>query len=223
MRLQDAKAMNKNAIATIRVSGKKLSGDAHCCNVLKHDRSARSTIFRGAALALFSRGRCPLQVGTTAHFSFKDVDGNEHSIAGGHVTIITVVTRQNEAQAQAVADHVPDRCLGDRRYAYITLVNFQKKLFPALQGLTRTIIRNRLDAEANRLRPEYTTKHINHDPRQDMFVVADFDGKAVIAARSCARVGRRRGFCFQWTRQTGRALERCSFRRVLAKAISAAE
>ena len=128
-------------------------------------------IFLGAAT--------PLQIGAIARLSFQDVDGNTHPTANGHVTIITVVTRQNEAKAQAVADHVPDHCLGDRRYAYITLVNFQKKLFPPLQGLTRTIIRNRLDAEANRLRPEYSSKHINHDPRGDIFVVADFDGKAV--------------------------------------------
>ncbi len=127
----------------------------------------------------FLAAASPLQTSSTARLTFHDVDGNEHSTASGHVTIITVVTRQNEAKAQAVADHVPDRYVGDRRYSYITLVNFQKKLFPALQGLTRTIIRNRLDAEATRLRPEYTAKHIGHDPRQDMFVVADFDGKAV--------------------------------------------
>lgn len=127
----------------------------------------------------FVAAASPLQTGSTAQVSFHDVDGTEHSTTSGHVTIITVVTRQNEAKAQAVADHVPDRCIGDRRFVYITLVNFQKKLFPALHGLTRAIIRNRLDAEANRLRPEYTTKHIGHDPRQDIFVVADFDGKAV--------------------------------------------
>ena len=130
-------------------------------------------------LLIFVAATNPLQPGSTAHLSFRDVDGNEHSTANGHVTIITVVTRQNEAKAQAVADHVPDRCIGDRKFTYITMVNFQKKLFPAFQGLTRTIIRNRLDAEANRLRPEYNAKHIAHDPRQDIFVVADFDGKAV--------------------------------------------
>jgi hypothetical protein len=120
-----------------------------------------------------------LTVGGTAHLSFRDVDGNEHSTTNGHVSVITVVTRQNEAQAQAVADRVPDRCLGDRRYRYITLVNFQRKLIGPLQGLTKAIIRTRLNAEANRLRPEYTAKHIAHDPRQDIFVVADFDGSAV--------------------------------------------
>ena len=136
--------------------------------------------FSFALLPLFFLAAAsPLQTGSIAHVTLRDVDENEHSTSSGHVTIITVVTRQSEAKAQAVADHVPDRCIGDRRYAYITLVNFQKKLFPLLQGLTKTIIRNRLDAEANRLRPEYTAKHIGHDPRQDIFVVADFDGKAV--------------------------------------------
>jgi hypothetical protein len=130
-----------------------------------------------AALLLIAAN--PLQPGNIARITFRDVDNNEHSTASGHVLIITVVTRQDESKAQAVADHVPERYLGDRRYQYITVVNFQKKMFPPLQGLTKTIIRNRLNAEANRLRPEYAAKKINHDPRQDMFVVADFDGNAV--------------------------------------------
>jgi hypothetical protein len=136
--------------------------------------------FSAAVLSLiFLAAANPLQTGSTARLLFHDVDGNELSTADGHVTIITVIPRQNEAKAQAVADHVPDRYLGDRRYRYVTMVNFQHKLLPALQGLTKAIIRNRLNAEANRLRPEYNSKRIDHDPRQDIFVVADFDGTAV--------------------------------------------
>ncbi len=128
---------------------------------------------------IFLAAANPVQTGSTARLVFHDVDGNELSTANGHVTIITVIARQNEAKAQAVADHVPDRYLGDRHYRYVTMVNFQHKLLSALQGLTKAIIRNRLNAEADRLRPEYTSKKIDHDPRQDMFVVADFDGSAV--------------------------------------------
>lgn len=120
-----------------------------------------------------------LQPGSTAHLVFHDVDGNEHSTAAGRVTVLTVVTRQSEEKAHAVADLVPDHCLGNPKYRYITLVNFQRKLFGPLQGLTKAIIRNRLTAEANKLRPEYVEKKIGHDPRQDLFVVADFDGSAV--------------------------------------------
>lgn len=120
-----------------------------------------------------------LQTGNVAHLSFHDVDGNEHSTANGQVTIITVITRQNEEMAKAVADRVPDRFRGNPKFRYITLINFQRKLFSPLQGLTKTVIRNRLNLEADRLRPDYAAKKIARDPRKDILVVADFDGAAV--------------------------------------------
>lgn len=120
-----------------------------------------------------------LEPGGIHNFSLRDVDGHDLATADGHVTVIAVVTRQNEDQARAVADRVPDRCLGNPKYRYITLVNFQRKLARPLQGLTRTIIRNRLDAEAEQLKPEYEAKNLTRDPRRDVFVVADFDGSAV--------------------------------------------
>jgi MoaA/NifB/PqqE/SkfB family radical SAM enzyme len=142
-------------------------------------------IFSVALLILGAVGArgADLQRGQTYAFSLRDVDGNDLSTADGHVTIITVVTRQNEEGAHAVADLVPDRCVGDPKYRYITLVNFQRKLAGPLQGLTRAIIRNRLDAEAKALKPQYDAKKITRDPRRDVYVVADFDGAAV------ARVG----------------------------------
>lgn len=120
-----------------------------------------------------------LQIGSAHRLSFRDVDGNDLSSADGHVTIVTVVTRQNEAQAHAVADQVPDRCIGNPKYRYVTLVNFQRKLLPPVRGLTRGIIRRRLDAEALEMRPQYEEKRITRDPRRDMYVIADFDGTAV--------------------------------------------
>jgi len=136
--------------------------------------------FIGSLLAAaLAAAAAELQTGGVPHLIFRDVDGQEHSTSNGHVTIITVVTRQNEAKAKAVADRVPDRCLGNPKYRYVTLVNFQRKIPGPLQGLTKAIIRKRLTAEANRLRPKYTAKHITHDPRQDIFVVADFDGAGV--------------------------------------------
>ncbi|MDQ6624769.1 MAG: hypothetical protein M3Y69_01325 [Verrucomicrobiota bacterium] len=120
-----------------------------------------------------------LQPGRTYSFSLHDVDGHDLATADGHVTIVTVVTRDNEEQAHAVADRVPDRCLGNPKYRYITLVNFQRKLAGPFQGLTRAIIRKRLDAEAKQLKPQYDAKKITRDPRRDIFVVADFDGSAV--------------------------------------------
>ncbi len=120
-----------------------------------------------------------LKTGGVVALTFEDVDGNELSTADGHITVITVVTRANEDKAHAVADHVPDRCIGDAKYRYITLVNFQGKLPGLLQGVTRGVIRGRLDAEAKDLKPQYEAKHITRDPRRDVHVIADFDGKAV--------------------------------------------
>ncbi|HEV3410414.1 MAG TPA: hypothetical protein VG095_08970 [Chthoniobacterales bacterium] len=130
-----------------------------------------------AALPIVSAAE--LRPGEVSALRFRDVDGNEHSTADGHVTIITIVTRENEAGAQAVGDSVPDYCKGNPRYRYITLVNFERKLPAPLRGLTRTIIRNRLDAEARKMRPGYQAKRIPRDPRKDIFVIADFDGNAV--------------------------------------------
>ncbi len=119
------------------------------------------------------------KVGSTHRLTFEDVDGDELSTADGHVTIITVVTRENEAQARAVADLVPDRYVGDPKYHYITVVNFQGKLPGPLQGITRAVIRSRLEAEAKKLKPDYAKRKLARDPRDDLFVIADFDGSAV--------------------------------------------
>lgn len=130
-------------------------------------------------LAPLSARAVELQPGSVRPAILRDVDGRTHSTAGGHISIITVITREDEAKARAVADRVPEHCHGNSKYQYLTVINFQRKIFGPLQGLTRAIIRSRLDAEADRLRPQYTAKHVGHDPRQDLFVVADFDGSAL--------------------------------------------
>ncbi len=120
----------------------------------------------------------PLQPGSVYALSFRDVDGRDLATADGHVTTITLVTREQEEKAQAVADLVPARYVGDQKYRYVTAVDFQGKLPGPLQGLTRAIIRNRLDAEAKKMKAGYTAKKLTQDPRKDLFVVADFDGTA---------------------------------------------
>ena len=121
----------------------------------------------------------PLAPGSTHRIVFQDVDGDDLATSDGHVTIVTVVTRANEEKARAVADLVPDRYLGDTHYRYVTVVNFQRKLAAPFQGLTLVVIRHRLDAEAKELKAGYEAKKIAHDPRHDLYVVADFDGGAV--------------------------------------------
>lgn len=121
-----------------------------------------------------------LHPGNVYPLTFTDVDRHQLSTADGHVTIITVVTRKDEQKAQQVGDRVPHFCLGDPKFRLITVVNFQKGVFPPFQPMIMAIIRNRLDAEAKDLQKTYTSKHINRNPRSDILVVADFDGKTVL-------------------------------------------
>ena len=120
-----------------------------------------------------------LRPGNTYSLTFTDVDRQQLSTSDGHVTIITVLTRKDEQKAEQVGERVPHVYLGDPNYRLITLVNFQRGIFPLFQGMINAIIRNRMDAEAKDLQAIYTAKHLTRNPRSDIFVVADFDGKAV--------------------------------------------
>ncbi len=120
-----------------------------------------------------------LRLGNAYPLTFTDVDRHQLSTSDGHVTIITVVTRKDEQKAQTVGDRFPRVYLGDPKYRLITVVNFQQNIFPPFRGMATAIIRHRLDAEAKELQEIYSAKHLARNPRFDIFVVADFDGKAV--------------------------------------------
>jgi hypothetical protein len=120
-----------------------------------------------------------LRPGSVYSLTFTDVDRHQLSTADGHVTIITVLTRKDEQKAEQVGERVPHVYLGDPEYRLITLVNFQKGVFPLFHGMINAIIRNRMDAEAKDLQKIYTSRHLTRNPRSDIFVVADFDGKPV--------------------------------------------
>jgi hypothetical protein len=120
-----------------------------------------------------------LRAGNNYPLTFTDVDRRQLPTADGHVTIITVLTRRDEEKGQAVGDRVPHQYYGDPKFRLITLVNFQQKIFPPFRGITSAMIRYRLDAEAKELQKTYTERKLKRNPRDDIFVVADFDGKAV--------------------------------------------
>lgn len=120
-----------------------------------------------------------LRPGNVYPLTFTDVDRHQLSTFDGHATIITVLTRKDEQKAQQVGDRVPDICLGDPKFRLITVVNFQRGIFPLLQGMINAIIRSRMDAAAKNLQKAYTARNLTRNPRSDIFVVADFDGKAV--------------------------------------------
>jgi hypothetical protein len=135
--------------------------------------------FLAAILAGTPARASELRPGNVYSLTFTDVDRHQLSTSDGHVTIITVLTRKDEQKAEQVGERVPHVYLGDPKYRLITLVNFQRGIFPLFQGMIDAIIRNRMDAEAKDLQKIYTAKHLTRNPRSDIFVVADFDGKAV--------------------------------------------
>ena len=120
-----------------------------------------------------------LTVGRIYPLTFVDVDGNTLSTIDGRVTTVVLTTSADVPKAETVGDHTPDYCLGNPSYRMITIVNFQKKRSAPTRAIFRALIRRRLDAEARRLQPRYTAKNITHDPRRDVFAVADFDGSVV--------------------------------------------
>ena len=120
-----------------------------------------------------------LRAGNAYPLTFTDVDRRQLSTADGHVTVISVVTRRDEAKAQTVGDRVSQITFADPKVRLITLVNFQQGILLPLRGMVSAVIRHRLDAEAKDIQKSYAERHINRNAREDVFVIADFDGKAV--------------------------------------------
>ena len=132
-----------------------------------------------AILAVASVQAVELRVGNNYPLIFTDVDRHQVSTADGHVTIITVVNRRDEAKAQTVGDRVSKMIFGDPKFRLITLVNFQQNILLPLRGMVSAVIRHRLDVEAKEMQKSYAERHINRNARDDIYVLADFDGKAV--------------------------------------------
>ena len=142
-------------------------------------RRAQQYFFLVVLAAITTVEAVQMRVGNNYPLTFTDVDRHQLSTADGHVSIITVLTRRDEEKAQAVGDRVPRQYYGDPKFRLITLVNFQQNIFPPFRGMVSAIIRHRLDVEARELQKTYSERHLNRNPRDDIFVVADYDGKAV--------------------------------------------
>ncbi|PYI91565.1 MAG: hypothetical protein DME97_13115 [Verrucomicrobia bacterium] len=146
----------------------------------RHDfRTRCQYLFLALALTAISAGAVQLRVGNNYPLTFTDVDRHNFSTADGHVTIISVVARRDEAKAQSVGDRVSQISFGDPKIRLITLVNFQQNIILPFRGMVSAVIQHRLDLEAKEVQKSYAERHINRNARDDIFVVADFDGKAV--------------------------------------------
>ena len=126
--------------------------------------------FLAALVAATSAHAVELRPGNVYQLSFTDVDKQELSTSDGHVTVITVVTREDESKAQTVGDRIAPVYMGNPKYRLINLVNFQQKIFPPFRGMISAIIRYRLDAEAKKLQKIYSEKRIKRAIRAPIFM-----------------------------------------------------
>jgi hypothetical protein len=117
-----------------------------------------------------------LAIGESYRLTFLDIDGNQHSTADGHVTVIVLTTPADREKARTVGDRIPDRCLGNPDYRMITIVRFARQHTVVGQRVATALIRHRVNEEAKRLQGRYDAKKIARDARKDIFVTTDFDG-----------------------------------------------
>jgi hypothetical protein len=117
-----------------------------------------------------------LSSGQRYSINFSDVDGRPLSTADGHVTVLVLTTTEDLAQAHAVGDNVPDYCLGNEKYRMITVIRLIKRHTQLGRTIAMIFVRHRIDEEAKRLQTRYNAKKISRSAREDIYVVADFDG-----------------------------------------------
>jgi len=147
-----------------------------------------------------------LSIGATHSVGFVDIDGNKHSTADGHVTVIVLTTPAEKEKTRTVGDRVPERCLGNPDYRMITIIRFVRRHTVVGQKIATAFIRHRVNEEAKRLQARYDGKKIARDARKDIFVATDFDGsissqlgEAEGAANFCVFVfGRNGELIAQW-------------------------
>ena len=129
-----------------------------------------------AVLVSASLVRGTLSTGNTYSINLIDIDGNKHSTADGHVTIVVLTTSADRERARIVGDHVPDFCLGNPAYRMITVVHFTGRHMAIGRRMAIGFIRHRVREEAKRLQARYDAQKISRDAKSDIFVVSDFAG-----------------------------------------------
>jgi hypothetical protein len=116
-----------------------------------------------------------LSIGATYPLGFVDIDGNKHSTADGHVTVIVLTTLADREKAHTVGDRVPEHCLGNPDYRMITIIRFARRHTVVGRSIATALIRHRVNEEAKRLQTRYDGNKIARDARKDIFVAIDFD------------------------------------------------
>ena len=117
-------------------------------------------------------------IGKPCPFKLVDVDGRTLSNSDGVVTLLVLASRRDADKARLVGNRVPERCLGVPASRLVTVVRFQSMRTRTLQVFFSSLMRRKLDDEAKGLQAKYTAKGLKRNARQDIYAVADFDGRA---------------------------------------------
>jgi hypothetical protein len=117
-----------------------------------------------------------LSTGQRYAINFTDVDGRTLSTADGHITVLVLATREDLTQAHDVGDRIPDYCLGNQNYRMITVLRLRKRYTQLGRSIATALVRHRVDEQAKALQMRYDAKKISRPAREDIYVVADFDG-----------------------------------------------
>jgi len=117
----------------------------------------------------------PREGGRVARLEFEDVDRHRLSTSDGHVTLLVVIDRDTEALARTLGDRVPSQFIGKSALRMITVVRFESLKGRAFRYVANALIRKHRDAHIADMRAVYGAKQIARDPRDDIFVVADYD------------------------------------------------
>ena len=147
--------------------------------------------------------RGALSTGNTYSISFVDLAGNKLSTADGHVTIVVLTTSADREQVRAVADHVPDFCLGNPAYKMITVIHFIRPHLAIGRRMATAFVRHRVREEAKRLQARYDAQKISRNAERDIFIVTDFDGTI---ASQLGQSAEATDFCVFVFEQTGKLL-----------------
>jgi hypothetical protein len=157
-------------------------------------------IFVSAAVLLSGLAglHAALSKGERYSMNFSDVDGRTLSTADGHITVLVLATREDLTRAHAVGDRIPDYCLGNQNYRMITVLRLRKRYTQLGRRIAMTLVRHRVDEEAKALQMRYHAKKISRPAREDIYVVADFDGS--ISAQLGSPAGETRFHVFVFAR-----------------------
>ena len=165
--------MEKSSTQTESCQGRTLSP---IC-LLVTPRALQFFFFIGTLIVLAgARLNGALSIGTTYSLGFVDIDGNKHSTAEGHVTVVVLTAPADREKARTVGDRVPEHCLGNPDYRMITIIRFARRRTVVGRRIATAFIRHRVNEEAKRLQARYEEKKIVRDARKDIFVATDFDG-----------------------------------------------